>query len=115
MQGTYNQGGSGAMVFCVEGITVILTKRAPELIKNSHETDDNWSITITRVNSAKENKMREPFYTYLAPNEKTKDNEGLGVLTFKADELELWPDRMIPYKKSFKSGALIKLMEYDLK
>ena len=116
-QGTFNQGGSGAINFCSQGLSVILAKKAPEMVKETHETDSHWSITITRKHSAKKEGVKEPYYTYLAPNTKTQDQDKkkLGVISFEADELDLWPERMTPYKKAFKYGVLIKLMEYELK
>ncbi len=118
VQGTYNQGGSGVLNFCEEGLSLILCRKAPD-INNSvtHETDDEWSLTVTRKMSAVENDTENPYFTYLAPFDKNKDisNGKLGVLSFKADKLKMWPDGVDQYKKDYDHGVLVKLIGYELK
>ena len=116
VQGTHNAGGSGYLNFCKDGISLIVTRRDQSLVKNStNSTDDEWCFTITRKESAKENNMKEPYYTFLAPSEKNMVNDKMGVLSFKSESLKLWPVRMNPYQKDVIHGTMIKMIEYELK
>ena len=74
-QGRYNQGGSGALCYCENGISVILTKKCPDINDNESEDNQNWSLTITREVSAKERKLPEPCYMYLAPIKSNNSEE----------------------------------------
>ena len=111
-QGRYNQGGAGALNFCQNGISVILTRRCPEINQNKSGNNDNWSLTITRQVSAKERKLPEPCYMYLAPIKNKPYNK---ILSFKADSLKLFPKNMEPYKKEINYGTLIKFYGYKMK
>ena len=112
-QGRYNQGGAGALNYCENGISVILTRRCPQINTDKSGNNDNWSLTITRQVSAKERKLPEPCYMFLAPvksNKKHKD-----ILSFKADKLKLFPEKMTPYKKDIEYGSLLKFYGYKMK
>ena len=67
--------------------------------------------------SAVENDTENPYFTYLAPFDKNKDhtNGKLGVLSFKAEKLKIWPDGVDQYKKDYEHGVLVKLIGYELK
>ena len=56
-----------------------------------------------------ENDTENPYFTYLAPFDKNKDisNGKLGVLSFKADKLKMWPDGVDQYKKDYDHGVLV--------
>jgi len=116
VQGTHNAGGSGYLNFCKDGISLIVSRREQSLIQKSTNTsDDEWCFTITRKESAKLNNMKEPYYTFLAPSNKNKDKDKLGVLSFKSENLKLWPVRMNPYQKELTHGTMIKMIDYELK
>ncbi len=116
VQGTHNAGGSGYLNFCKDGISLIVSRREQSLIQKSTNTsDDEWCFTITRKESAKQNNMKEPYYTFLAPSNKNKDKDKLGVLSFKSENLKLWPVRMNPYQKELTHGTMIKMIDYELK
>lgn len=113
-QGRYNQGGSGAVSFCNGGLSLILTRKCPEINKDKSSNNDFWSITITRYISAKERKLPEPCYVYLAPV--NNDNKSSGeVLSFKSDTMKILPKDMEPYQKELSYGSLIKLYGYQMK
>lgn len=111
-QGRYNQGGAGGLNYCQNGISVILTRRCPEINTDKTDNNDNWSLTITRQVSAKERKLPEPCYMYLAPIKHKPYNK---ILSFKADSLKLFPKNMDPYKKEIEYGTLIKFYGYKMK
>ncbi len=114
-QGRYNQGGSGALCYCENGISVILTKKCPDINDNESEDNQNWSLTITREVSAKERKLPEPCYMYLAPIKSNNSEEKNKILSFKADKLKLLPEKMEPYKKDLDYGSLLKFYGYKMK
>ncbi len=116
VQGTHNAGGSGYLNFCKDGISFIVTRREQSLVQKSKDTtDDEWCFTVTRKESAKENNMKEPYYTFLAPSEKNMTNDKMGVLSFKSESLKLWPVRVNQYQKDIDHGTMIKMIEYELK
>ena len=103
--------------FCEEGLSLILCRKAKDINNiNQHETDDEWSLTVTRKMSAVENDTENPYFTYLAPFDKNKDhtNGKLGVLSFKAEKLKIWPDGVDQYKKDYEH-EFCKLIGYELK
>jgi len=112
-QGRYNQGGAGALNYCEKGISVILTRRCPEINEDKSGENDNWSLTVTRQVSAKERKLPEPCYMYLAPIK--LDNKKNGILSFKSEKLKLLPKGMEPYKKELEYGSLLKFYGYKMK
>jgi hypothetical protein len=70
-QGKYNQGGSGALNFCEEGVSLIVSKRHPDLIENTEKnTNDQWGFTVTRILSAKERNLPEPAFVYFVPSKR---------------------------------------------
>ena len=112
-QGRYNQGGAGALNYCENGISVILTRRCPEINEDKSGTNDDWSLTVTRQVSAKERKLPEPCYMFLAPI-KSNNNKN-NILSFKSGKLKLFPDKMEPYKKEIEYGSLLKFYGYKMK
>ena len=112
-QGRYNQGGAGALNYCEKGISVILTRRCPEINEDKSGENDNWSLTVTRQVSAKERKLPEPCYMYLAPIKLV--NKKNGILSFKSEKLKLLPKGMEPYKKEMEYGSLLKHYGYKMK
>lgn len=111
-QGRYNQGGSGALNFCKDGISIILTKRCPEINTESLENSNNWGLTVTRRYTAKERGLPEPCYVYLAPVK--NKGEKSGILSFSCESLKLFPNKMVPYSKEIKYGSLLKLYGYKM-
>lgn len=121
-QGKYNQGGSGALKFCFKGLSLLLTKKNPEINKDKSGTNNHWSISITREVSAKERGLNEPCYMYLAPVENGRkilhNNKTYSVkdlITFEADKLKLFPNGMQPYSLDSDYGTLMKFYGYQMK
>ena len=112
-QGRYNQGGAGALNFCEQGISVLLTRRCPDINQDKSGNNDNWSLTVTRLVNAKERKLPEPCYMYLAPVDSSAKEKS--IFSFKAERLKLLPEKMEPYKKDLEYGSLLKLYGYKMK
>lgn len=114
-QGRYNQGGAGALNFCENGMSLILTRKCPDINEDKSDNNDYWSLTITKRMSAKERKLPEPCYMYLAPIKSKKPSEKNSILSFKADKLKLLPEKMEPYKKELEYGSMLKFYGYKMK
>ncbi len=117
-QGRFGQGGSGALTFCKNGMSLVLTRRCPDINNEDKHDSDNWAFSITRKVTAKEVGGKNPVYMYLAPMDEQqldyKKNKQNKVLNFKADDLELWPERMTPYVQKINYGTLCKFYGYAL-
>lgn len=109
VQGKFNMGGTGALLFCGENhLQFILTKRCPQIteFEAADDTSKLWGFTIVRKEEPMDN-MKSSTYKYLAPNEE--------ILSFSSDSLPLIPsDHPNAYGKSLKWGTFIKLYEYQL-
>lgn len=124
-QGNYNQGGSGALMYCGDtGYCLVISKRhvnIPERFKDKNdETIELWGWTLIRKEIRQG--YRDPIYTYYAPNGQ--------VPSFKAEELELLPKMLdknqskeyleydgpctayVPYERKVSCGTAIKLYNY---
>lgn len=112
-QGRYNQGGSGSVNFCKNGISLLITRRCPDINDETGKNKDHWSFTVTRKASAKERKLPEPCYLYLAPLENGSHKKG--ILSFKSDALKLLPEAMNPYSKELEYGSLLKFYGYAMR
>lgn len=127
-QGTYNQGGSGSLMYCGEKkYCLIISKRNIAIPKKYNEIKDDtieyWGWTIIREELREGTK--EPMFMYYAPNGK--------IPMFRAEELPLKSTVIrgqeakdylnydkscsagIPYSKTTKCGTAIKLFNYSLK
>lgn len=109
VQGKFNMGGTGSLLFCgYDHIQLIISRRCPEIveIEGDDGTSDLWGFTIVRREKPTEN-MKSSTYTYLAP----KNN----VLSFKADTIPLLPGQFPEaYEMPLEWGSFIKLYEYQL-
>jgi len=100
VQGKYNMGGTGALMFCgkpEERYQLVLSKRNPS-ISNSNKL---WGFTLVRQ-TFKEG-SRNPLFEYLV------DSAG-DFYFFDADTLQILPD-----EKKLYFGSFIKLYSYHLK
>lgn len=127
-QGNYNQGGSGALMYCGEkGYCLVVSKRCttihPNRIDESDDSIDKWGWTLTRLEMRKDTK--DPMFTYYAPNGK--------IMRFDAETLPLKPEVIkgeqakryleyegsctagLPYKVEVPYGTAIKMFNYSLK
>ncbi len=115
VQGKFNMGGTGALVFCGRsGLQLILSRRNPALLGNgASPRDHEWGFTIVRREPPQAN-QRSSVYTYLAPVGAT--NRDGAVLSFPAEELAIFPEDDAngrgAYRRTATHGALVKLYEY---
>ncbi|MDM0609898.1 hypothetical protein QTH09_02485 [Clostridium perfringens] len=126
-QGNYNQGGSGALMYCGEkGYCLVISKRSVKIPDEFIDVDDNtrekWGWTLIRKEIRDD--AKDPVYTYYAPNGQ--------VPTIDEDELSLLPKELnnyeskkylnyngsckgfIPYSEKVNCGTAIKLYNYKL-
>ena len=97
VQGKYNMGGSGAVVFCGE-------KRYQLIGSKRYNNTGDFGFTLIREHplSKEEEKVKKnTWYEYLKVNGK--------IPSFHADQLDLGL-----YNRGFKTGTIIKLYSYDL-
>ena len=114
VQGTYNQGGSGVLNFCVKRFNI--GRKAKDINNiNQHETDLMVSHSYKKDECCRK-WYRESYFTYLAPFDKNKDhtNGKLGVLSFKAEKLKIWSEVLISIKKIMNT-EFAKLIGYEFK
>lgn len=109
VQGKFNMGGTGVFRFCGnKNISLIISKRHPELAKheNNDESNNSWGFTvIKREYPTKE--IRSSTYKYLIING--------DVPYFESNSLPLGPLKYPKkYGKEIAHGTFIKLFEYDL-
>lgn len=104
VQGKFNMGGTGALLFCGgdHNLQLIISKRDPRIVSASSDSDVDscWSFTVIRRFPPGPGE-KSSSYRYLAPKGQ--------VLFFPADSLPLLPDR-----QEMTSGTCIKLFNYKL-
>ena len=106
LQGKYGMGGSGAIVYCQEGIQMILSRRNPDV--NDGSVTDDYGFTITRTFQPT-GRERKPIIRYLQIDGK--------IPSFKADQpLKLLPkeNNTYPCVEDWHYGAFIKLYDFDI-
>lgn len=116
VQGQFNQGGTGALRFCGnQNLQLVVSRRNPRLLPESHSArDSQWGFTIVR-RERPEAGRRNSIYTYLAPegvNKGHNEREGQ-VLSFAADEFDIFPGKEGPYDRKAPFGTSVKLYEYQ--
>ena len=127
-QGNYNQGGSGALMYCGEqGYCLVVSRRHPNIAPSFQNGKDDslhlWGWTLIRLEMRQDTK--DPMFTYYAPNGK--------VPRFEADSLPLKPKIIkgkeaqnyldydsscsagLPYEQEVEYGTAMKLYNYNLK
>jgi len=96
VQGKYNMGGSGALVFCGK-------KRYQLIASKKYDGTGNFGYTLVREHPLSEEEQydnRETWYEYLKINDK--------IPSFAIQELEAGL-----FDRKFKTGTLIKLYSYQ--
>lgn len=113
VQGKFNMGGTGVLVFSGEHkFEIVISRKRQDIPKElrQDETFDKWSVTIVRKESPKGN-MKSSCFKYLAP----KGN----LLMFEADSMKLKPKyntaEAIPYAEDMYWGTFIKIFDYNIK
>jgi hypothetical protein len=120
VQGKFNMGGTGALMFCGRHkLQLLITRRNPKIrrIQGHNPKDSHWSITVVRRETPPEGpgQVRNPYYKYLAPLGADVNPSKGHVLTFEADSLNLMPEGNIAYSRPMEWGSCIKLYEYDMR
>lgn len=94
VQGKYNMGGSGAIVFCGK-------KRYQLIASKRYDDKGNFGFTLIREHPKTENdQSKETWYEYLLIDEK--------IPSFPIDTLDLGLEN-----RSFKTGTIIKMYSYQ--
>lgn len=121
VQGKFNMGGTGALMFCGKRkLQLLITKRNPKITSFSNLGDptiNQWSFTVVRRESPPEGpgQVRNPYFKYLAPiNSNIMPKKGT-LLTFESSEMLMMPDGNRPYSKPMEWGTCIKLYDYDMR
>jgi hypothetical protein len=116
--GKFNMGGTAVLTFCGEkNIQLVISRRHPDLITKQgkkSDRDDQWGFTIVRRVFPTGNITKSRFY-YLAPIANDKEEDKPKILSFSADELNIFPDKNEAYVRPAKWGTLIKLYNYQTK
>ena len=97
VQGKYNMGGSGAIVFCGK-------KRYQLIASKRYDSNGEFGFTLIRehpFSKAEEKTRKNTWYEYLMINGK--------IPSFDITQLDLGL-----YKRKFTTGTIIKLYSYDL-
>ncbi len=121
VQGKFNMGGTGALMFCGRlKLQLLLTRRDPEVMRldnSTGSTDSRWSVTVVRRETPPEGpgQVRNPYFKYLAPVGADERPGGGEVLSFSAEELNLMPKDNQAYVRPMRWGSCIKLYEYDMR
>lgn len=118
VQGKFNMGGTGALKFCgAESLQLLITRRNPALIKDGSAEDLRWSITVVRRErpAPGSGNLRNSVYKYLAPVDATARPYSGALLSFRAEQLPMMPEKNDAYARMMRWGSVIKLYEYELK
>ena len=97
VQGKYNMGGTGAIVFCGK-------KRYQLIASKRYDNSGDFGFTLVRkhpLTNVERNTMKNTWYEFLKINGE--------IPAFSIDELDLGL-----FKRKFKTGSIIKLYSYDL-
>ena len=109
VQGKFNMGGTGALRFCGRhNLQLIVSRRNPRLVEpGTSERDKSWGFTIVRREDPAGG-VRSSVYTYLV----LPGDNGIGVPSFTADTMPLFPEATNAYARPTEWGTLVKLYEY---
>lgn len=97
VQGKYNMGGAGALVYCGE-------KRYQLVASKRYDGTGNFGFSLLRIHpltKEEEETKKNTYYEYFCPGGKIPE--------FPIDELDL-----NLFKRKFRTGTIIKLYSYDL-
>lgn len=111
VQGKFNMGGTGALLFCGDNsLQLVITKKCQEIQNSDNdETFDSWSFSVVRRENARDGN-RSTMFTYLT-------DENNQILSFKCDEMCIVPISSKSDMQEYapmKYGTYIKLYNYDI-
>lgn len=121
VQGKFNMGGTGALMFCGQhSIQLIISRRNPLIVRTRNEEDpssDYWGFTVVRRErpTREMGAVKNSVYTYLAPLDADKQPNKGSLLRFASNTLCLKPLHNKAYVEDMKWGSAIKLYNYDMK
>lgn len=102
VQGKYNMGSTGAVVFCGDKKYQLIASKRNKQLNNG---DSNLGFTLVRKHPLtkidEDNNVKATWYEYFCPNGE--------IPSFKINELDLGL-----YNKKFISGSIVKLYSYQL-
>ena len=103
-QGKHSSGGTGALVFCEEGVQLTIARKSPKIHDKS--SSDDIGFTVTRKFPAGSNKS--PSYKYLVINGE--------VPSFPAKPLTILPTEgdEDPFVKDWEYGCFVKLFGFSI-
>lgn len=100
VQGKYNMGSTGAVVFCGDKKYQLIASKRNERLNN--DVDGEFGFTLVRRHPIpKESNLKATWYEYFQPNDK--------IASFKINELDLGL-----YNRKFIYGSIVKLYSYQL-
>lgn len=106
VQGKFNMGGSGSLLYCSprRNYQLVVSRRNTAIVNGEHS---KWGFTIVRSRPPQEGE-RATRFEYLTPNG--------SVAELELDEVMVMPcaDNK-PYRLGHKSGTILKLYEYDVR
>jgi hypothetical protein len=105
VQGKFNMGSTGSLVFCSpnKNYQLIASRRSGTIPDGS---SSKWGFTLVRKRPPMKNEKNER-YEYLAP----KGN----ICELNIKDIPILPDKdNTPYKRRIESGTIVKLYEYAL-
>lgn len=127
-QGNYNQGGSGALMYCGEkGYCLVVSRRYPYIDpKFKDQKDqciDQWGWTLIRMELRQDTK--DPMFSFYAPNGKVPRFESrtlpLKPRIIKGKDAQNYLEYEsscsagLPYQVEVEYGTAIKMFNYGLK
>ena len=102
VQGKYNMGSTGAVVFCGEKKYQLIASKKNTELNNGQEAKFGFTLVRRHPLSVKDNNsLRATWYEYFKP-----DNE---IASFEAKNLDLGL-----YNRTFEYGSIVKLYSYQL-
>ena len=113
VQGKFNMGGTGSLVFCGEhSLQLVISKRCPELPSDDDTSFTYWSFTVIRRDPPR-NGRRSSMYTYFTDINKTTSSAYKQLLRFKAESLDIIPTKDGLYER-MEYGTFFKLFNYQI-
>jgi hypothetical protein len=103
VQGKYNMGSTGAVVFCGENnYQLIASKKVDELFSDENNEFGFTLVRLHKLSEKEESIFKSSWYEYFTVDGK--------IARFPIDSLEIGLNK----NKKFNSGSIVKMYSYDL-
>ncbi|CAI8347443.1 MAG: Uncharacterised protein [Bacteroidota bacterium] len=103
VQGKYNMGSTGAVVFCGDKKYQLIASKRNKLLNNNIDSELGFTLVrkhpLTKTDI--ENNVKATWYEYFCPNDE--------IASFRTNEIDLGL-----YNRNFNSGSIVKLYSYQL-